>query len=88
MGSPIFNPYNLQDKKKRSDFFLNYKAFDRKSAPEYQLFLADSHVQTKDPDVICEWSRLNHRNAKKLNDEAPCSGAGYGGGDIGLPAYP
>jgi hypothetical protein len=91
-GDCDFNPYNLQNKKERSDFFLNYKAFDRKSAPEYQLFLAESHNQTKTPDVICERSRLTHKDnptrEDKLNDEAPCSGAGYGGGDTGLPANP
>jgi hypothetical protein len=85
-GHCVAEPYNLKDKKKRSDFFLNYKAFDRGSAPEYQLFLAESHEQTHQPDVICEKSA--YRKPKKYNDEAPCSAAGYGSGKIGLPQYP
>ena len=80
-----FKPYNLQDKKKRSDFFLNYKAFDRGSSPEYQLYLAESHDQTHIPDVICERSAYT---PSKQNDEAPCSGVGFGRTGGGLPAYP
>jgi len=81
-----FNPYNLKEKKKRSDFFLNYKAFDRDGADEYELFLAESHDQSKWPDVICEKSAYKPSEAKKFNDESPCSAAGYGKGDGGLPA--
>ena len=84
-GDCHFNPYNLKEKKKRSDFFLNYKAFERDGAYEYELFLAESHDQTKWPDVICEKRFYKPSPAKKFNDESPCSAAGYGKGEGGLP---
>ncbi len=84
-----FNPYNLNDKKKRSDFFLNYKAFDRAGSPEFQLFIAERRDQTMTPEVVCEKDRLTPKERPtredRLNDEAPCSGAGYGKGNTGLP---
>lgn len=85
-----FNPHNLKDKKKRSDFFLNYKAFDRNDSPEYQLYIAETHEQTTIPNVICERSRLDpgKKDPQRGNDEAPCSGVGYGGGESGLPTSP
>jgi hypothetical protein len=85
----FFNP-NHTDKKKRSDFFLNYKAFDRKGHSEYQLHLLDSKDQIQPPNVICERSRFTSMNfeEKKSNDESPCSAAGYGDRTTGLTGSP
>jgi hypothetical protein len=73
------------DKKKRSDFFLNYKAFDRKGAPEYHLHRLQSGTPTL-PDIICERSNFTEMKdyEKTINDESPCSAAGYGGKTDGL----
>ena len=68
------------NKKLRSDFFLNYKAFDRKNHPEYQLHLLESNTPPPMPEVLCEVKQFtemtDHR--KKINDESPCSAGGYG----------
>jgi hypothetical protein len=85
-----FKP-NHKDKKKRSDFFLNYEAFDRKNHPEYQLHLLESDTPLP-PEVVCEKKRFTPKNKKELegiesSDESPCSAAGYGGGG-GLPSSP
>ena len=81
-----FDPEST-DKKKRSDFFLNYKAFDRKTHPEYHLHLLQKNAPVV-LDVICERSRYEKMiEEKKLNDESPCSAAGYGGENRGFPPY-
>ena len=77
-----------KDKKKRSDFFLNYKAFDRKGQSEYQLHLLRSGTP-QIPNVICERRRfedMRDRDHQKflMTDESPCSAAGYGGEYKGL----
>jgi len=84
-------PYNLEEKKKRNDFYLNYQAFDygvgtAQGTKEYELFLLEKHYQTAEPEppVVCESDRFAR---KKLTDEAPCAGSGYGGGG-GLPPFP
>ena len=82
-----FDPES-SDKKKRSDFFMNYKAFDRKGHPEYHLHVL--HYQRPEMlDVICERSNYEKMSddLKKLNDESPCSAAGYGGENKGFPPY-
>ncbi|HKY42412.1 MAG TPA: twin-arginine translocation signal domain-containing protein [Pyrinomonadaceae bacterium] len=89
-GHCDFTPTHT-DKKKRSDFFLNYKAFDRNDAPEYYLHLLESK-DPRIPNVICERDRFTPTTEDKrrellLNDESPCSAAGYGGGSKGLPPY-
>ncbi len=77
-----------KDKKKRSDFFLNYKAFDRKGHSEYQLHLLRSGVP-QIPDIRCEryrFEEMRDRDKEKflMTDESPCSAAGYGGEYKGL----
>ena len=73
------------DKKKRSDFFLNYKAIERNGAPEYYLHLLEGKKQTQLPDVICEKERYAKLlENERANDESPCSSAGYGGEYKGL----
>jgi hypothetical protein len=75
------------DKKKRSDFFMNYEAFERKGAPEYYLHLLQAKTP-QIPNVICERGRFSKLiEEKKFNDESPCSAAGYGGENRGLPPY-
>jgi hypothetical protein len=82
-------PYNIEDKKKRSDFYQNYQAFDygvetNSGTKEYELFLLECNPQDAEPDVECE----SHRFAvNRFTDEAPCAGSGYGGGG-GLPQFP
>lgn len=76
------------DKKKRSDFFLNYKAFDRKGHSEYQLHLLEGK-EPRTPKGICERDRFIPKDEKSrqemmINDESPCSAAGYGGEYKGL----
>lgn len=83
----FFKPKD-KDKKKRSDFFLNYKAFDRKGHSEYQLHLLRSGTPMI-PNVICERKRfedMRDRDKEKffISDESPCSAAGYGGEYKGL----
>jgi hypothetical protein len=80
-------PHNLQDRRKRSDFYMNYEAFDRKTEPEYQLYLL--HTGTPNPPegtsckeyrILTEDRHAADREVIFLNDEAPCTGTGYGGG--------
>jgi len=50
-------PYNMQDKKRRNDFFLNYKAFRRGGAKECELFMVEGYDEENPVDVVChpEW---------------------------------
>lgn len=96
-------PHNLDEKEKRSDFFLNYRAFRRGSAREYELFLAENlEPENDDLDLVCSNAFLEShaargvhhgpfvRRQEKLaivNDESPCAGVGYSGGG-GIPLYP
>ena len=86
------------DRKKRGDFFLNYKAFDRGNTPELELFLVQSNPLTEvstDLQHLQDVLRLfpeheqQHEKSQSLfsrvvNDESPCAGAGYSGGG-GIP---
>ncbi|HEY5885195.1 MAG TPA: hypothetical protein VIT88_10940 [Pyrinomonadaceae bacterium] len=88
-------------KEKRGDFFLNYKAFRRPNAAEYQLWRSPRRTPAPlDLDLRCfgQATRImpvhtqdkGHRKSRLLpmiTDESPCSGAGYGGGN-GIPPYP
>lgn len=80
-----FKPYD-DDKEERSDFFLNYKAFDRKGKPEYHLHLLERNYPAR-PHI----ESLNKEFAKMTpeeitsSDESPCSAAGYGRKYTGLP---
>jgi len=67
------------DKRKRNDFYLHYAAIT--SLPELELRLHEEVTPDGPPDVICPSIR------KRSNDNAPCAGAGYGGGG-GFPPYP
>jgi hypothetical protein len=87
-------PNNIQDKHKRSDFYMNYEAFNRNGKPEFELFLLYSNPPTGSIATTCESkSRILLGDNRALNrtlvasDEAPCSGTGYGGGG-GLPPSP
>lgn len=77
-------PYNMQDKKRRNDFFLNYKAFKRGGAKECELFMVEGYDEEYPVEVVChpEWFIK-----ERLTDESPCAGSGYGGGG-GLPLNP
>jgi hypothetical protein len=82
-----FYPHE-DEKEKRSDFFLNYKAFDRKGLPEYHLHLLERHDPTR-PDIECLRQKFAKMKPEEItnSDESPCSAAGYGG-EGGLPAFP
>jgi hypothetical protein len=74
------NPYDLEDKKARSDFFLNYKAFELNGMREYELFLAETYGNPEVPQgIICRSDDFIVTEEKKLHDRAPCAGVGYGG---------
>ena len=103
LGDPTNNyhcesePYNLDHKELRGDFFLNYRAFQHGSAPEYELFIAEN-LKYDDTNLGLNCLRVRreqHTTDKHkrifrdgqiifVSDEAPCSGTGYGGG-YGIP---
>jgi len=78
-------PNNVVNRKKRSDFYLNYDAFyydkDMKEQTyEYELFLRDSYLQTASPEIKCEKKHFDEMSdrERRLTDEAPCAATGYG----------
>jgi hypothetical protein len=76
-----FNPHNLLDPTERNDFYMNYDGIDLTSlgadTPKLELVLAQTGTATW-PDICGQEFRAN--------DEAPCSGTGFGGS--GWPPYP
>lgn len=80
-------PNNVQNKKERSDFYLNFEAFHLNSGDEeYELYLLHGHRPTRIV-TVCKELTPRKLEERRLSDEAPCSGTGFGGGG-GLPAYP
>jgi len=71
---------NAPDKEDRNDFYQHYEAIDLGDDPELQLVIVQKKMGSPVPK-ICGGGKHPH-----FNDEAPCAGAGYGGG--GFPAYP
>ena len=83
----IHEPHNVGDKTRRSDFYLNYQAFDhrqgmKESTDEYQLYLHDSYTQTVSPGrcegINFESLTPTQREHIRLTDESPCAAVGYG----------
>ena len=65
----------------------NYKAFDRQGAPEYLLHLLQSNPGQNSPcyDKFKKMDDAEKEDSeKRINDESPCSAAGYGGKTDGL----
>ena len=86
-------PHNVQNKKRRNDFYMNHEAFEFDVA-ERELFLLHSGTPSPLQGTSCAiyTSLAEHRHSSRpdvvfMNDEAPCSGTGFGGGG-GLPPYP
>jgi hypothetical protein len=92
-------PYNMHDKKKRNDFYLQYKAFKRPAErDEYELVVAQGvpdsppipgHLQCYDRVAMShsKSARMDRVGpfSERLTDEAPCAASGYGGGGGLLP---
>jgi hypothetical protein len=85
-GKCKFNPI-ASSKKQRSDFFLHYKAFELQQYPEYELHLLQSNPGQNSP-CYERFRKMDDPQKddyeKKINDESPCSAAGFGGKTDGL----
>lgn len=76
-------------KEQRNDFYRHYEAIKLAADPELQLVILERRDATP-LQGICSTQQKLAMHTQKLpmhgNDEAPCSGSGFGGG--GFPPYP